>query len=369
MKASQMLSPEELSDTLVTHSLGVMGSVMDYDAVNVSLDRSKQGDFYTTKTGPYDWWAIEYGYRPFAPGEEEKGLHTILARSTEPKLTFGNDADIAFWSSGIDPRVQVWDMSNDMVAYGTDRFTLVNHMVAKLKDRYARLGQSYQELVNKYNALRYQRYAMANALSRYIGGVYLDRSFPGQGAAAKPFEPVPVAYQKKALHTIGSYIFAPDAFSADSYLFPYLQQQRRGFWFFGAPEDPKPEQFVLSMQSNILGYLLYPVTLKRISSSTLYGNTYMAADVLKDLNGLLFDADIRTDVNLYRQNLQTDYVRKLSAILADNAGLFDQHAKAAVLRTLRNLRVELKKARSGNEQTKAHRDHLVYLIDKVLVIK
>jgi hypothetical protein len=44
---------------------GLQGSVMDYPAVNVSTDRSKQGDYYTTKAGPYDLWAIEFGYTPF----------------------------------------------------------------------------------------------------------------------------------------------------------------------------------------------------------------------------------------------------------------------------------------------------------------
>src|SRR5690606_42030459 len=56
-------------------------------------DRSKQGDYYTTKAGPYDIWAIEYGYTPFSTAEEAKGLDKILSRSTDPQLAFGNDAD------------------------------------------------------------------------------------------------------------------------------------------------------------------------------------------------------------------------------------------------------------------------------------
>ena len=150
MKASQMLSPEELTNTELTRSMGTLGSVMDYLVVNASLDRSKQGDYYTTKTGPYDWWAIEYGYSTFKSGDEEKGLNKILSRSTDPKLTFGNDADIVWYGSGIDPRVMVWDMSNDMVRYGTDRFKLVNEMIPKLKDRFAKADNSYQNLLSKY---------------------------------------------------------------------------------------------------------------------------------------------------------------------------------------------------------------------------
>jgi hypothetical protein len=90
---------------------------MDYPAVNVSSDRSKQGDYYTTKAGPYDLWAIEFGYTPFSPSEEAAGLKKILSRSNEPGLAFGNDADDmrSPGGGGIDPRVMINDMSNDMV--------------------------------------------------------------------------------------------------------------------------------------------------------------------------------------------------------------------------------------------------------------
>lgn len=367
MKASQMLSPEELQKKDVTRSTGVVGSVMDYDAVNVSYDKSKQGDYYTTKTGPYDAWAISFGYTPFAENEEEQGLNKILSRSTEPKLIFGNDADIAGFGSGVDPRVMVWDMSNDMVTYGTDRLKLVNDLMTKLKDRYEKPGTSYHDLLSKYYTLFYQRFNMAGALSRYLGGVYVDRSFAGQEKNAKPYTPVPVDYQKKALNTLSTYIFAPDAFTSDTYLFPYLQRQRRGFNFFGRPENPKPEDIVLDLQGYVLDYIMYPVTMQRMNSTTLYGNTYASADVLKDVADMIFDADLKTDVNLYRQNIQTEYVKKLIATQGNSS--YDYASVAASLNTIKLIKEKLKKANSPNEQTTAHRANLMFMIDKALVIK
>lgn len=368
MKASQMLSPEEINNTKITRQLGLTGSVMDYPVANVSLDRSKQGDYYTTMPGPYDLWAIEYGYTPFSKDSEEAELTKVLSRSSDPKLVFGNDADIAFNGSGIDPRVMTWDMTNDMVKYGTDRFQLVNHLMGRLKERFAQPGQSYQNLLQKYYTLLYQRFNIATAISRYIGGVYVDRSFVGQeGSAQQPYTPVPADYQKKALLTLNTYLFSPTAFDADTYLFPYLQQQRRGFNFFGNPEDPKPEQFVLLLQSNLLDYVLFPATLKRISSSMLYGNTYSTAAVLNDINAMLFDEDLKTSVNLYRQNIQAEYVKKLITIL--NSADYDSPSKAAAYNGLRELKMKLKKASSNNEQTKAHRANLLFQLEKALVIK
>ncbi|MBL7744031.1 MAG: zinc-dependent metalloprotease [Chitinophagaceae bacterium] len=367
MKSSHMLSPAELNDKNMTRQYGVTGSVMDYSVVNAALDRSKQADYYTTTPGPYDKWAIEYGYTPFPAANEKAGLEKILSRSTDPKLIFGNDADIAFIGGGIDPRVNTWDMSNDMVTYGTDRFKLVNELIGKLKDKYAKPGGTYADMRWKYNMLVNQRYSMAIPIAMYIGGIYVDRSFVGQNPSTAPFTPVPVDYQKKALDVLNTYVFSPNAFDADSYLFPYLQRQRRGFNFFGSPEDPKPELTVYYMQSYVLACILNEYTLARANRTTLYGNTYPAANIMNDVTGMVFDADIKGDVNLYRQNLQTEYVKMVAAILLK--GNYDDPSKAAALSTLRSVKDKLKKAGAGNEQTKAHRENLQFLIDKALVIK
>jgi hypothetical protein len=366
MKASQLWKPAEIHNTAQTNQMGVMASVMDYDMVNIASDPSKQGDYYTSKTGPYDWWAIQYGYSVFPQGNEEAGLQKLLSRSTEKELQFGNDADIAGFGSGIDPRVQVWDMSGDMITYGGERFGIVSGMMAKLKDRYAKANSSYQELVNRYYALQWQRTASAQAISRYIGGIYVDRGFAGQPNAGQPYTPVPAEEQKRAMMTLSKYLFAPDAFQGDLALVPYLQRERRGFEFFGNPEDPKPERVAFSMQDGVLAYLTFPATLRRINSSTLYGNGYSAAEVLRDLADALFDADLKSGVHLIRQNIQTEYVRKMTAIL--NSNEHDAASKAAALNTLQLIRKKLRSASSPDEQTTAHRAALSFAIEKALSV-
>lgn len=366
MKASQMLSPAQMHDTKLTRKIGLMGSVMDYPAININSDRSKQGDYYTTKAGPYDIWAIEYGYTPFTEAEEEAGLNKILSRSTDPQLAFGNDADdMRSPGRGIDPRVNINDHSNDMVTYGEDRFKLINTMIPKLKARYSKPGQSYQELRTRYLQLNGQRSSMAAALSRYVGGVYVDRSFVGQQTSTAPFTPVPEAYQKQSLSLLNKYVFAPDAFDADKALFPYLQIQRRGFGFSGNNEDFKPQSTFISLQLSTLAQLLHPATLSRINNSGLYGNTYSVASVMNDLSDYIFAADLKSNVNLWRQNLQTEFVKATAAIVAAPAG-YDNASKAAALSTLMHVKEELGTATSTDAQTKAHRTALVFLINKAL---
>lgn len=369
MKASQMLSPTEVHDQSITRKIGLQGSVMDYPSLNVNSDRAKQGDYYTTKVGPYDVWAIEYGYTPFSSAEEKDGLKKILSRSTDPKLTFGNDADdMRAPGKAIDPRVMVNDMSSDMVAYAEDRLKLVNTMMPKLQARFAKPDQSYAELRARYYQLMSQRAQMVNSVSRYIGGVYVDRSFAGQQSSTKPFTPVPVAYQKKAMALLNTYLFAPNAFAADASLFPYLQLQRRGFGFFNGTEDVKPQNTISSVQLNTLAHILHPVTLSRINNSGLYGNTYSVADVMGDLTKAIFQADLTGTVNLYRQNLQTEYVKGLTSIVEAKTG-YDNASKAAALYSLKRVKTMLGTAGAGNEQTKAHRTNLNFLIDKALSVK
>lgn len=369
MKASQMLSPAEMNNTSITHSIGLQGSVMDYPAINISSDRSKQGDYYTTKVGPYDCWAIEYGYTPFSESNEEAGLTKILSRSNDPKLAFGNDADdMRSLGNGIDPRVMINDMSSDMVTYAEDRLKLLNTIVGKLKSKYIKPGQSYQELRSRYSTVNGQRANMLSSVSRYIGGVYVDRSFPEQNSVNKPLTPVPVATQKKAMELLSKYLFAPNAFDADTQLFPYLQAQRRGYNFFGNTEDLKIENVMISLQISVLAHLMHPVTTARINNTSLYGNTYSVADVMNDLTKAIFDADKAGAVNLYRQNLQTEFV-KGAANIANAPSGYDNATKAAALNTLKKIKTLLATAVSPDEQTKAHRVQLNFIIDKALSVK
>lgn len=369
MKASSILSPSEVHNKAITSKVGLMGSVMDYPAVNVHSDKTKQGDYYTTKVGPYDVWAIEYGYSEFSPGEEESKISAIAGRSNEPYLAFGNDADdMRGPGNGIDPRVMVGDMSNDMVIYAEDRFKFVNSTIPKLITKFGKTGESYAGIRGRYNQLNGERRGMAQAVANYIGGVYVDRSFIGQNPGSKPFTVVPVAYQKKAIDLLNRYVFAPSAFDADAQLFQYLQLQRRGYNFFGNTEDPKLQNNLLFNQIIALQSILNATTLSRISNSSLYGNTYSVADVMGDLANGIFKADIGGAVNLYRQNLQTEFVKGAINILEAKTG-YDNAARSGAYNTLRKIKTMLATAVSPNEQTRAHRSMLTFMIDKALAIK
>jgi hypothetical protein len=241
--------------------------------------------------------------------------------------------------------------------------------MGKLVTKYSKPGQSYAELRSRYNSLQAQRFNMIASVSRYIGGVYVDRSFPDQKSGKKPFTPVSLAEQKRAVAILSKYVFAPNAFAADAPVFAYLQPQRRGFNQPSNGEDYKVTNTVLNQQLNgALAHIMHPNTLNRITNSRLYGNQYSTADVMNDLTQAIFAADLRSNVNIYRQNLQTNYIKGLISILEDKFQ-YDDVAKAAALHSLKKIKTQLATAVSPSEETKAHRGSLTFIITKALDTK
>lgn len=364
MQASTLHSPDDIHSEELANTIGLTGSVMDYSSVNVNSDRDNQGRYYDIKPGPYDIWAIEFGYNPELDNEDFR--EEVLSRSTEPELAFGNDADdMRSPGKAIDPRVMVDDMSSDPVAYAVDRIELTGKLMDGLVEKYGtREGQSYQELRNAFFTLMGQRASQAGVISRQIGGVYRDRAFIGQEGGTKPFTPVPTEKQKEAMSYLAQYLFAPDAYNSSHEVYSYLQIQRRGFNFFSSGEDPKIHDMVLSTQSNVLNHLLHPATMKRMTDSRTYGNEYSVADVTADLTSAIFEEDAGGNVNTFRQNLQLSYTERLIGILGSDA--HDRIAKSAALYNLQRIKEMTDDIRSANNETRAHTAHIHMLIDKAM---
>ena len=368
---SQMLSPAELYDPGVTKALGTTGgSVMDYVTVNLAPKGHEQGLYYEVRPGPYDRWVIEYGYSEAVPdpAAEKARLEAILSRSTERPLWFANDGDdMRNPGAGIDPRVMIDDLSSDAVTYAADRMDLINDLIGGLVVKYDEPGDTWQEMVTAYLSLIGQHGNQAKVVSRYVGGVYVDRAVQGQPGAGQPYRPVPLAEQRRAMATLGQYVFAADAFSAPDELYRHLQTQRRDFDFYGKTEDPKIHEQALATQKAVFDHLLHPVVLKRLTDTALYGNEYRVSDMMTELTRAVFDADMGGNVNGFRQNLQQEYVSRLVAMMApDNAGGFDAPSRAMAVYTLQGLKRRLGAKTTGDVATKAHTAALLYTIDKAL---
>lgn len=365
MRASQ-LQPD-VFDTQAVETRGLSGSVMDYEAVNVAPQGKTQTWFYQKRPGPYDVWALQYGYGDYSDTQ----LRALLARSTEAELVYGNDADDMRRSgNGIDPHINIYDLSSDAIGYAEMRLAHLRTVQDRLPEQYR--GQSYQGLVNAFAALMSQYRRSGGVISRYVGGIHIDRQ-PPNASGRQPYTPVSAAQQRRAMDALNRYLFAPDVLQGAEPFLVRLQPQRRGFDFYGKPEDPKIHEALLGAQKSVLSHLLHPTTLQRLVDTQRYGGQYSAHEMLQTLSDGLFAADLAGNVNSYRQNVQIEYVGMLEAAMASDK--YSHNIKAAMYAQLRQLSDSLaaKIGANGyamlNDATEAHTNYLDFTLRKALAVE
>ena len=137
--ASTMLTADEINDPAITRVKGQSGSVMDYNPLNIAPKGKKQGDFTTTTIGPYDYWAIEYAYKPIE-GDEEAELRKIAARSPDPDLVYSTDEDMFLDN---DPLVNAFDLGSDPTRYARDRVALAAELMKGLDEKVVKEGEPW----------------------------------------------------------------------------------------------------------------------------------------------------------------------------------------------------------------------------------
>ena len=370
MKATQILSREDIQNPEVLDSGILAGSVMDYPAVNYAPTEEEQTLFYTIAPGPYDDWYIEYAYSPGLSDAEEEAvrLEAIAARSTEPELVFGNDADdMRYPGSGLDPRVNIYDLSGDSIGYAASQMALMQATLNKMADWIPDAGKSYQEAVDGAGLIIRLWGINAGVISRWVGGVYVDRAMAGQEGGGEPLRPVEREQQKRAMATLSEHLFAPDAFNVDGALWQQTAPQRRGFDHYGSTEDPKIHQAVLAGQKRVLDHLMHPVVLRRVVDTQLYGNDYPLDEVMSDLTDAIFAADADTSVNAFRRNLQLEYVSRLGGMIKGSGSeAYDSSAQAMSLLELERLANMATARQSGDTLTRAHARLLARKIETLL---
>jgi len=360
-KASFLHNSKDVHNKELTQKVGLTGSVMEYPAVNIAPLGVEQGDYYDTRTGPYDLWAIEFGYTPQLTAEERTAL---LSKSKLHEHMFANDSeDMRSPGKGIDPRAMINDLSSEPIIYAEQRIKLVNDTISKLPSLLSGKASSWEEYRNAYKILLRETGRSLDTVSRYIGGVYVNRSTPAQGSDQLPYEPVPALKQKEAMRVLADHAFSVNAFPINGELLNLLQIERRGFDLYGEHEDPQVHKAILNIQNKVFDQLLSPWVTYRITDTTLYGNDYEIYEFFNDLNNSIFEEDLNFEVSYVRKNLQTTYVRRLIKILA--ADYYDEITTAAAYDSLRKIEKMMKK-NSRDPGTKAHRSLILWIIDSGL---
>ena len=359
-KSSWIYDAKEVHDVSITGDNHI-GSVMDYDPINLAPEGLTQGNFFPTGPGSYDIWAIEFGYTPSFTDEERENL---LSKSTQPEYIFGTDGD-AMSSPGIniDPRNYRGDMSNDPITYTSDRIKTLDAKIAELPDIFLVDGETSTEFRSVFYSLTSEKGRFLDGVSRLIGGVYSNRIVNDSNKDITPFEAVSYEDQKRAMNLIKEKLLSNDAFSFDENLLKYLQREKRAAYSSGrrGNEDPQLHDLVLSMQGRTLSHILHPTVMMRLVDSSQYGNTYMPDEVLEDLfDGIFVQREIPTT---FKMNLQSKYVDSLISALDDDD--YDEISKAAIYTSLVNIK-NFTRSQYGDSKTKVHYNFLNWKVAKAL---
>src|SRR5262249_21468263 len=228
-KASTMLKNEQLHDTSITRKKGLIGSVMDYAPANIAPKGVKQGDFFSTTIGPYDYWAIEDAYKPLPGGAEAEldKLREIAKRGAEPGHDYGTDEDLY---STSDPLINVWDLGADPMKFAEERVELAEELLKGLADRVVDKGEGYQRMRQAFSMLLNQIGNGAHLAGNFIGREYARRSPRGGPKGRDPFIPVKSDKQRQALKFLQEHILTDRPFQFSPKLLRRLAADRWLHW-------------------------------------------------------------------------------------------------------------------------------------------
>ncbi len=358
-KASSVVAFEDLHNKKLTAKEGLVGSVMDYSLVNLAPKGEKQGHYFTPTLGPWDYLAIEYGYKELdakGAGEQAKALNKIAARSAKPKLAYGTDEDLG---ADIDPYVNQRDMGDDPLAFSKQRTEIMRGFWGSLIEKLTKPGEGYQKsrtafLYTLRDIQRAQYFA-----ARYVGGFSVNRNHRGDAGERPALEIVPAAKQREALEFIGETALSGGAYSFDPEMLSRLTPDRWNHWGSGMTSqiDLGLHNRVLAGQLRIVYRLFSSKVLARVEESALYVEEGEELLTIADVYGTVTEAiwselgnaidgeawsASRPFISGYRRNLQRAYLKYtlLSHVLNPPSSL-PQDARSVAWMTLRTLSEDL----------------------------
>jgi len=230
----RQLSAHEVGHTLgLAHnylaSTASRASVMDYPHPLATLRADgtiELADAYGTAIGAWDEVAIDYGYREFPPGTDERAeLAQILAEARARGLTFLTDQDARPLGSAH-PATHLWDNGANAVDEFERLLVLRKAALARFGARSIPVGRPLatleEALVPLYLMHRYQLEAVAKSL----GGVRYTYALRGDGQI--PLEPVAPAEQRRALAVLLAAL-APEHLALPAELLLTLPPRPEGF--------------------------------------------------------------------------------------------------------------------------------------------
>jgi hypothetical protein len=347
---------ERLHDRAWAEENGVFSSVMEYPTVNISPAGQTNGHYYNPGVGSYDRWAIAYAYSP-----SQETANEIARQVADKKHLFGTNAE-AGGPGALDPTINVYDLSDDPLAWGMERTDIIEGLWAKLPDHVLGDNSRYFELTQAFDGLmsQYAR-AMAPAV-KYLGGQHINRDHVGDPEGRPPFVNVPRVEQRKALDFVIDRALAVDAFTVPRELLAGLGSNRWLHWgssttFQGRLDYPFHER-ILGFQRSVLGQLLHPFRLSRIrDGETKFGtsNVVTIPEMMDEITDAVWsELGTGRSISAMRRDLQRAYVDAMTTLIVTPADRTPADARSVARMQLHEVLGQVERSLSGSANLDAY---------------
>ncbi|MFN4242940.1 MAG: zinc-dependent metalloprotease [Tepidisphaerales bacterium] len=328
-KASTWLSVDEIRKARDAGQ-ATWASTMDYNPLlYFPGDKVDELKFITSPTiGPYDYWAIEYGYSAPPRGKSEaEHLAAVASRNTQPGLAYATDEDVVGLVSP-DPAANRFDMGNDPVAWAKMRIEVADNLLKDLREWAVKKDEPNHVLRSIYTTLMFERVRFIPFAARQVSGLYQSRARLGDPDAPTPFTLVDPKLQREALKFINETVFTEEFFTKDAEILNLLGSPRWSDWASrpAARTDFPVHAAVLSYQNATLTALTSPPVLQRVYDAerrSTADDKFTVAELIRSVrDGLWSDlsrangrfTDARPMIPSFRRNLQQQYLQNMLAI-------------------------------------------------------
>ncbi|MBC5810544.1 MAG: zinc-dependent metalloprotease [Candidatus Eremiobacteraeota bacterium] len=327
--ASRAYTAQQLQSKSFTSANGISSSVMDYTPTNLWPKGTPQGTFQQDVLGPYDYYAVQYGYgyiKASTPTQELPTLQRWASRWADPKYRFASDEDAQFGSGhSVDPRVMQDVLTNKPLDWCAVQADMMHSVMDAVANRFPSPGQSFEDARRAFSGPLNYYIRCAVMPAHIIGGEYLSRANRGDPGAPAPLTPVARADEAYAMQWLNKRLFSDAAWRFNPKVLRTLTYNERsafadGAWVYNptARHDLAIVQVANAAQDSALAEMFAPLRLQRIDDLGLKypaGSTMTIGDLFQWTRDGIF-GDILTGAiakaGPVRRNLQTSFAKRLA---------------------------------------------------------
>jgi hypothetical protein len=358
-KASAMYPADSLrSREFLERKGGHVATLMDYSRFNY-VAQPEDGippRLLIPRVGPYDRFAVMWGHKPIpeatTPDEELPVLDQwARMQDTIPWFRFTTP------DAPNDPHAVTEAVGNaDAVRSSTLAMRNLERVVDLLLPAAEEPGRDYSTLNELYGNVVAQWGRYMGHVAALVGGAYTQQRY-GTGAR---FEPVPRGEQRAALRFLTEHAFHTPPMLLRPELLRRIEAE-------GAVRR------IGTQQGRLMAQLMSEARLNRLveyEALATGSSTYTVADLLEDLRrgvwSELEGSSIR--VNVYRRNLQRQYLAAADRYLAPAAPSSISDARPVVRAELQDLKgaVARGRERAGDAATRLHLQDVEAEIERIL---